>query len=346
MKRLCIMGAGSMGMVLGAYISKAGRQVDLIDANKAHVDAMNEKGAHVVGFSDFIVPVTALTPDQMEGIYDIVFIMTKQTYNESVFASIKAHTNEDSIIVTLQNGIPELECAKVFGTKHLLGAPISWGATWLEPGVSKITSPDDLPHDQGGREFLLGSVTGEITEDVKEVKEILELMCWTEVSENIMSIRWTKLWINATFSGMSAVIGGTFGDVIDVPSALRAVTFIGRETVRAAHASGVQLFNMTKGLEINTLLDFDTEEKRKSLEPVYAQLFNGARALKASMFQDLEKGLKTEVDAINGVVCSVGRQYGVPTPACDLVVKNVHEYEAKKCVGTFEAAKQFDSLEV
>ena len=341
MKRIAIMGAGSMGMILGAYIAKSGRQVDLIDVNRAHVDAMNKNGARVTGFTEMTVPVTALTPDEMEGDYDIFFLMVKQTYNESAFASMKQHLAPDGIVVTLQNGLPEPACCKEFGEERVLGAPISWGATWIEPGVAEITTPED-----GNREFMLGTVTGEITPALFEVKEILELMCPVLVSDNLMGQRWTKVFVNATFSGMSAFIGGTFGDVMDTPAALYGVTFIGRETVRCAHASGVQLYNMTPGLDVNVTMDFHTEEERKALEELYRQLFHNSRALKASMLQDLEKGKLTEVDAIDGILCKVGREYNVPTPAADLIVEQVHFYERNKCLGTKEEADRFLRLHV
>jgi 2-dehydropantoate 2-reductase len=61
-----MMGAGSLGTILGAYISKAGKQIDLIDIYEEHVKTLNEKGAHVVGTVDFTVPVKALIPDQMD----------------------------------------------------------------------------------------------------------------------------------------------------------------------------------------------------------------------------------------------------------------------------------------
>lgn len=341
MKRIAIMGAGSMGMVLGAYIAKSGRQVDLIDVNQAHVEAMRKNGAKVVGFTEMTVPVTALTPDEMEGDYDIFFLMVKQTYNASAFASMKKHLAPDGIVVTLQNGLPEPACCREFGEEHVFGAPIDWGATWIGPGVSEITTPED-----GGREFMLGSVSGKMTPELMEVKEILELMCPVQVSDNLMGLRWTKVFINATFSGMSAVIGGTFGDVMDTPAALYAVTFIGREAVRCAHASGVQLYNVTSGIDVNILMDFYSEEERQVLEGIYRKLFHSARALKASMLQDLEKGKKTEVDAIDGILCSVGREYGVPTPAADLVVEQVHYYEENKCLGTKENADIFLQLRV
>ena len=67
MKRYAIYGAGSLGTVLGAYITKNGGKIDLINRNRAHVNALNEKGAHIGGTVDMTVPVTAITPDQMEG---------------------------------------------------------------------------------------------------------------------------------------------------------------------------------------------------------------------------------------------------------------------------------------
>ena len=76
--KTAIYGAGSLGTVLGAYLSKAGMQVDLITRNKDHVDAMNESGAHITGTVDMVVPVHALTPDQISEKYELIILMTKQ----------------------------------------------------------------------------------------------------------------------------------------------------------------------------------------------------------------------------------------------------------------------------
>ena len=138
-QRIAIMGAGSLGTILGAHIAK-NRQIDLIDANKAHVDALNKNGAKVVGFDEFTVPVKALTPDQMTGQYDLFFYMAKQLFNDVCFEQMKAHSHEKTIICTFQNGMPELAVAKAFGEEKVLGAPVNWGATFVEPGVSRLTS--------------------------------------------------------------------------------------------------------------------------------------------------------------------------------------------------------------
>ena len=71
MERIAIMGAGSLGTILGAYIAKGGKDITLVDANQEHVNALNEKGAKVIGFTEMTVPVHAVTPENMEGISGI-----------------------------------------------------------------------------------------------------------------------------------------------------------------------------------------------------------------------------------------------------------------------------------
>lgn len=136
--RLAIMGAGSIGTVLGAYIAKSGRQIDLIDANREHVNALNANGAHVIGKSDFVVPVHALVPEDMVGVYDLVIYMVKQTFNDSALKQLLPHLHENSIVLTLQNGIPELAVAEYVGKERTMGGTVGWGATWISPGFLNV----------------------------------------------------------------------------------------------------------------------------------------------------------------------------------------------------------------
>ena len=91
LNRIAIMGAGSLGTILGGNSSPRIRQVDLIDANKAHVDALNANGAKVIGGAELTVPVHALTPDEMEGTYDLFIYMAKQTYNDVCIPQMQKH---------------------------------------------------------------------------------------------------------------------------------------------------------------------------------------------------------------------------------------------------------------
>jgi 2-dehydropantoate 2-reductase len=321
--RMAIMGAGSLGTILGAYITKAGHAIDLIDAYKEHVDALNRNGAHVVGKADFTVPVRALTPDQMEGVYDLVFYMTKQTYNAEAFRQLKPHVGDGSVVVTLQNGLPEPALVKEFGEERVMGCPVGWGATFQGPGVSELTS--DTDH----MEFHLGRLDGKITPKVEEIKGILESMCPTIVLDNLMGSRWSKVLVNATFSGMSAALACTFGEVLDDERALMCVKYIANECIKVAAAWGIKMEPMA-GVDIAKLLAFSTIEQRDANTPIYKKVWGPHRAVTASMLQDLKKGRKCEISAINGAVCEMGDKYGVDTPVNDQVVDIVSQVEQGK----------------
>ncbi|MBR2061130.1 MAG: NAD(P)-binding domain-containing protein, partial [Tidjanibacter sp.] len=101
--RVAIYGAGSLGTILGAYISKAGEKIELINRNKAHVEALQSQGAKVVGTVEFTQPVVAYTPAEMSGEYDIIFLMTKQQHNAEVVEMLKGFLAADGVLVTFQN---------------------------------------------------------------------------------------------------------------------------------------------------------------------------------------------------------------------------------------------------
>ena len=122
--RTAIYGAGSLGTVMGAFLTKNGVNIDLINRNKDHVAALKENGARVTGTVDMTVPVSALLPEEMSGRYDIIFLMTKQLNNRETVTFLKDYLAEDGLIVTLQNGIPEDGIAKIIGADSLGYLPV------------------------------------------------------------------------------------------------------------------------------------------------------------------------------------------------------------------------------
>ena len=82
--RVAIMGAGSLGTIIGALMNHHGKAVDLIDVSQENIDALNASGATITGFMELNTPVRAYTPDQMSGKYDLVFLLNKQTTNQIV----------------------------------------------------------------------------------------------------------------------------------------------------------------------------------------------------------------------------------------------------------------------
>ena len=177
--RTAIYGAGSLGTILGAFISKGGVAVELINRNKAHIEALRTKGAQVTGTMEFNQPVMAYTPEEMTGEYDIIFLMTKQQHNAEVAQRLKGFLSENGVLVTFQNGLPEMKLAEILGEERVLGCTVAWGATMKEPGVCELTSqPDALS-------FSLGALSEKRSPYMENVKELLQMMGKVEVEERI-----------------------------------------------------------------------------------------------------------------------------------------------------------------
>ncbi|MDO5497336.1 MAG: ketopantoate reductase family protein [Alistipes sp.] len=318
--RVAIYGAGSLGTILGAYISRAGEKIELINRNKAHVEALQTAGAHVVGTVQFTQPVIAYTPAEMSGKYDIVFLMTKQQHNAEVVAMLKEYLADDGVVVSFQNGLPEVQIAEILGEEHVLGCTVAWGATMQQAGVCELTSsPDALS-------FSLGSISASRNGHFDEVKRLLELMGKVDVEENFIGTRWSKLLINASFSGMSAVLGCTFGEAAKPKKSRRIVQLLIKECIDVCKAGGIKI-EPVQGKDIVKLLDYNNAIKRAFSSFIIPIAIRKHAALKASMLQDLEKGKLTEVDAINGAVSAFGRKVGCPTPMNDRVVEIIHRIE-------------------
>lgn len=318
--RSAIYGAGSLGTILGAYITKAGEAIDLVNRNKAHVEALRTNGAHVTGTVEFTQKVNAIFPDEMMGLYDIIFLMTKQQQNRQVVSMLKEHLADDGVIVTLQNGLPEPEIAEIVGNQRVIGCTVAWGATLLGPGVSQLTSePDSLS-------FSMGYVSDKEPNHAAEVKALLEKMGTVVLDTNFIGSRWSKLLINASFSGMSAVCGSTFGEAAADKKSRRIVQGIIKECIDVCAKAGIRI-EPVQGKDIVKLLDYKGPVKKFLSFVIIPIAIKKHALLKASMLQDLEKGKLTEVDSINGAVCAMGRKVGIPTPLNDKVVELIHAFE-------------------
>lgn len=318
--RTAIYGAGSLGTILGAYITKNGGFIDLINRNKAHIEALRTNGARITGTVSFTQKVTALTPDEMTGTYDIIFLLTKQKHNRDVVTFLKPFLADDGVIVTMQNGIPEMLVGEIVGNERVIGCTVAWGATMKSGGECELTSaPDSLT-------FSIGTLTPQRHKYFGEVKRLLEMMGRVDIDDNFIGTRWSKLLINAAFSGMSAVLGCTFGEAAGNRQSRRIVQRIIKECIDVCAASGIRI-EPVQGKDIVRLLDYSNPVKKAISFFIIPIAIRKHARLKASMLQDIEKGKLTEVDAINGVVCEAGRKCGVPTPMNDAVVSVIHRIE-------------------
>ncbi|MDP9488319.1 MAG: 2-dehydropantoate 2-reductase, partial [Actinomycetota bacterium] len=136
---------------------------------------------------------------------------------------------------------------------------------------------------------------------------------------------WSKLLVNSAFSGLGAVSGLLYREVVANPAGKEAALALWREGYDVGLAQEIPLEKVL-GVPAEALVVRGPEDRQRADEALKVAM-GYAGATKASMLQDLEKGAKTEVDVINGGVVGRGREYGVPTPLNEGVVRLVHAME-------------------
>ncbi|HKI52544.1 MAG TPA: ketopantoate reductase C-terminal domain-containing protein, partial [Anaerolineales bacterium] len=272
--------------------------------------------------------------EQMRGVYDLVFLMTKQIDNANVARNLVNFLAEDGVICTFQNGLPEYLISGIVGEKRTYGCTVAWGATLLGDGVCKLTSdPDNLS-------FGLGSFGNTDNDTINQIKSVLEHMGKVKIETNFIGARWSKLLTNSSFSAMSAILGCTVGEVAGNRESRLYVQRLIKECIDVTKAADIQM-EPIQGKDPVKLFDYDNIIKEKISNFIIPIAIRKHRLSRPSLLQDLEKGKKTEIDSINGVVCEFGRKHGVPTPYNDLVVSIIHEIEQGEYKPGFENLRLF-----
>lgn len=335
MKRIALIGAGSIGIITGALIAKNGYDIEIFDANAANVDALNASGARLSGFLDELVPVTAKLPEQAEGTYDVVVLLTKQVFTRQALAPFLPRMHGDTVVCTLQNGTPEDLVAEVVGRDRTIAGNVMFAAIWKGPGESALAS--DASYTRG-HAFDLGELSGEITERVQEVAQILTSVGRCVITDNISGLKWSKLLMNATFSGLSAALACTFGDLLDDETCMQAALRLMDEAVRAGQAHGLRVEPLEGEPAENLTMDGPTTTEQRLA--FFTRLLEVSRPGKASMLQDMEKGIPSERDFIPGRVLELTRRHGLDAPYTELVYELIAESEQRGALPGFEAGRE------
>ena len=325
---IAVYGAGAMGTVLGAFLCRAGYSPDLISRDQAHIMALKTAGAKIGGRFSFSAPPfdgkdgrgSALLPAELSKKYDIIFLLTKQTDNAFTAEALKNFLLPGGVVCAMQNGIPEPALAAMLGEDKVLGCICIWGADKSSPGTAELTS------SAGSMRFVLGGIGGYSRPMLNAVREILEKVCPVTVKENFIGARWSKLLINAAFSGLSTVTGYCFGAIAADRRLGNYALHIIKECIEVCRAAGIAIEPVQDKFPTRFLY-FKSPLKKFILSCIMPFAMKNHRAIKSGMLHDLERGRPCEIEAINGEVCRTGRKYNVPTPYNDRIVEMVHAIE-------------------
>jgi 2-dehydropantoate 2-reductase len=303
---VAVVGAGAIGGLLGAYLSRSGEDVILI-ARGPHLGAMKSRGVTVrSGDEEFTAH-----PDVTEDLAAIrragtVFLTLKAHSISAVAPAIGAALAHGASVVGAQNGIPwwyfedrHLESVDPGGIigrsipyKSVVGCIAYPAAQVIEPGV--------ILHIEGNR-FTLGEPDGSKSERVQTVSSMLvKAGLKAPISSRIRNELWLKVVGNATLNPVSALTGATMVDIITSPTSRELARTLMEEVDAVARAMGVAVA-------------VSIEKRMEGAAAVGAH--------KTSMLQDLEAGRPLEIDALLGAVVELADGAGVPVPSLRVVYR-------------------------
>jgi len=295
------MGAGAMGSLFGGLLALSGEEVWLVDIREDHIQALGSPGLIVEeGGKKQTIPVRATKEVTSIGKADIILFFVKAYHTEKAVSDALVLQKEDTVFLTLQNGLGNEEtiCKRVDPRKVILGVT-NHGATFLGPGR--------IRHAGRGKTYI-GELNGKVTARVTQLAQVFTRAgIESEVSSNIQSLVWNKLFINVGINAVAALTGLKNGHLLDYPETLRLMEALVSETIAVAREKGI-------------LIEGNPIEKVKAVA-------EATRENRCSMGQDFDNRRKTEIDVINGAVVREAERLGFPVPYNQMITDLVKVIE-------------------
>jgi len=326
--RIGFMGAGAIGSYIGAFLTREGHDVTLIDPWPGHVDTMKRQGLRADGSQgDFTVPVKAMHLTEvvnLEEPFDIAFIAMKSYDTEWATMFIKRHVKPTGFFVCSQNGMNDETIARIVGYGRVVGLIMSSISVGLmEPG--HVTRGGAVGREHGHNVFRAGEFGGVISPRVEMLAEMLDCIDGSVGTANLWGERWSKLGTNCMGNALTALSGVPASALEDITprfSVLRDE--VAHELVQVGTALGVSIEPIS-GRTASDWLDYrpDMEEAASAAPAAHSgpPAYPMPGRWPTSTLQDVIKGRRSEIDFLNGYVARRGREVGIETPVNDAIVQ-------------------------
>jgi 2-dehydropantoate 2-reductase len=307
-----VVGGGAIGGVTAAKLTGEVRRVVVLDADREHVERLRGDGLLLDDLGDErrVVLEACADPDALDGRFDFALVTLKAAFHRAALPPLRERDVADSF-VSLGNGLVQDRIADLVGRERLIAGIVEWGATNLGPGhLAKTTEGP----------FVVGELDGPARDRTRRLADALGPAGEARVTDDIRGMIWTKLLVNSVFSGLGAVSGLLYEDVVADPDGRAVALAMWREGYEAGVAQGLVLDHVL-GVPAEALADAERADE------ALARAMERHGKTKASMLQDLERGVRTEVDVIDGAVVERGRAQGIATPLHARVVELIHAAE-------------------
>ncbi len=301
--RFLVMGAGSIGSVVGGMLHRGGHDVYLLGKGP-HIEAVMEGRLQISGLWGDLVAPDIKASDDLEKMVDTGFapewtLLCVKSYDTgSAMRDLQPVLAGQHGVVSMQNGLGNIEVIGQAAPGMAVGGRVIFGASTIEPGKVEVTVCAD--------DILLGPSPGgpEGVKDVVEAFHSSGIPCRYE--ERILSYIWDKVLYNVCLNALATLLRTDYGSLGDNPDTWAVIERLVGEFYDVAAAEGVDLVSSGP-----------TEYLRR----FECDLLPPTRDHRSSMQEDIEQGRRTEIEALNGAVVRMGAANRIDTPANEVLTQ-------------------------
>ncbi len=300
--KIAVVGAGAMGSLFGGLLAASGEDLTLVDVWREHVEAINAEGLRIGSHEGSrTISVRATTDPSSVGSVDLIIIFVKSYDTLEATRDALPMVSEDTVFLSLQNGLGNIEkISEVVGSGRVIPGTTAQGCTLIGPG--------EIVH-AGNGPTIIGELDGRLTMRAFEIRDTLERAGFeTEISETIRGAYWSKVLVNVGINPITALTRLRNGELLDDPEIKGVMRRAVEEAIEVAEALGIDL-------------GYGDHVER---------VYDVARATamnRSSMLQDVERGRRTEIDALNGAVVRLAKGLGVNVPMNEALTAAVRALE-------------------
>jgi 2-dehydropantoate 2-reductase len=331
--RILVWGAGAIGGSVGAWLSRAGRDVTFVDTSAPHVEAMRRTGLHIVGpVDEFTVHAPAFLPEELTGEWDVVLLAVKAQHTALACDAFVPHLSPRGYTVSLQNGLCEERISRIVGTERTVGALIGFAGDQIGPGQIRF----------GQRaKFCIGELDGNVSDRIIALRTLLrDFEPQVEVTENIWGYLWGKLGfiglLYTTSLGISPMVE-LFRDQRLLP-AWRAVA---GEIVEVAMAGNVIPVGFD-GFDPQAFVPDAPDGAARCCLDRLAAFLDGSPKTHSGIWRDIAiHRRRTEIDEQIVPVIEAAGKHGIEVPALRELTRLVHRLERGELAQSDELVRGF-----
>lgn len=325
---IAIIGAGAIGSVVAAYLTKAGEKVVLI-GRPQQVRAIEQNGLLVRGArGEETFPVRALA--QLDREYDLVIFTVKTQDIDEACAHNQAFLKK-CLVLSSQNGVEaDTILSRHFDKDRIYSSIVMFGATYTKPGEAVFNFEGDwiIGKPFGPRDAKLDAIAGILSKGFNAV-----------VSDNITGMKWLKLFVNFN-NCIPALTGRSMQETFADMDLCRLSILLLKEGVDILRKNGVELVSLPQfpAERIYGMVNMPIDQAAAIINKTLTGL--SKEPLYGSILQSIMRGRTSEIDYINGQVLKMVRAPKEEAPLNARVVAMVHQVEDRKKYFSIEEIKE------